>query len=57
LNQTTRELIRKFSPMWNNKQVWEFDQLNEDLRFDAIYVKPQEYDEILWKSKSVHPDS
>ena len=43
--------------MWTNKQVWEFDQLNENLRFDAIYVKPQEYEEGLWKSKSVYPDS
>ncbi|RMW40196.1 MAG: hypothetical protein EA446_00415 [Nitrosopumilus sp.] len=57
MNQTTRELIGKFSPMWTNKQVWEFDQLNEDLRFDAIYVMPQEYDESLWKSKSANPDS
>ncbi|WP_428326978.1 hypothetical protein [Nitrosopumilus sp.] len=57
MNQTTRELIRKFSPMWTNKQVWEFDQLNEDLRFDATYVKPQDYDENVWKSKSAYLDS
>ena len=57
MNQTTRELIGKFSPMWTNKQVWEFDQLNEDLRFDAIYVIHQEYNESLWKSKSAYPDS
>ena len=57
MNQTTRELIEKFSPMWTNKQVWEFDQLNEDLRFDAIYVIPHEYNDDLWKSKSGHPDS
>ncbi|AJM92507.1 hypothetical protein [Nitrosopumilus piranensis] len=56
MNQTTRALIAKFSPMWTNKQVWEFDQLNEDLRFDAIYVKPLNYDEKLWKSKSAHLD-
>ena len=57
MNQTTRTLISKFSPMWTNKQVWEFDQLNEDLRFDAMYVKPQNYDEKLWKSKSSYHDS
>jgi len=57
MNQTTRELIEKFSPMWTNKQVWEFDQLNEDLRFDVIYVIPHEYNDDLWKSKSGHPDS
>ena len=43
--------------MWTNKEIWEFDQLNEDLRFDVIYVKPQEYEESLWKSKSAYPDS
>ncbi|AFS80895.1 hypothetical protein NKOR_05045 [Candidatus Nitrosopumilus koreensis AR1] len=52
MNQTTKSLIEKFSPMWTNKQIWEFDQLNEDLRFDAMYVKPQNYDDSLWKSKS-----
>ena len=57
MNQTTRELIGRFSPMWTNKQVWEFDQLNEDLRFDVIYVIPQEYNETLWKSKSAYSDS
>lgn len=57
MNQSTRALISKFSPMWTNKQIWEFDQLNEDLRFDAMYVKPQSYDESLWKSKSSFLDS
>ena len=57
MNQITRELIGRFSPMWTNKQVWEFDQLNEDLRFDVIYVIPQEYNETLWKSKSAYSDS
>ncbi|RMW37283.1 MAG: hypothetical protein EA447_06325 [Nitrosopumilus sp.] len=57
MNQTTRELIGRFSPMWTNKQVWEFDQLNEDLRFDVIYVIPQEYNKTLWKSKSAYSDS
>lgn len=57
MNQSTRALISKFSPMWTNKQIWEFDQLNEDLRFDAMYVKPQSYDESLWKSKSSFHDS
>jgi len=57
LNQATRTLIAKFSPMWTNKQIWEFDQSNEDLKFDAMYVKPQNYEESLWKSKSAYPDS
>ncbi|MBI1662950.1 MAG: hypothetical protein IS860_05575 [Nitrosopumilus sp.] len=57
MNQATRTLIAKFSPMWTNKQIWEFDQSNEDLKFDAMYVKPQNYEESLWKSKSAYPDS
>ena len=57
MNQATRTLIAKFSPMWTNKQIWKFDQLNEDLKFDAMYVKPQNYEESLWKSKSAYPDS
>ena len=32
--------------MWTNKQVWEFEQINEDLTFDMIYVEPGKYDEI-----------
>ena len=43
--------------MWTNKQVWEFEQINENLTFDMIYVKPGNYNEDLWKSKSVHLDS
>jgi hypothetical protein len=57
LNQLTRGLIEKFSPMWTNNEVWEFDQLNEDLGFDVVYVDPGNYDESSWKSKSAHPDS
>ena len=43
--------------MWTNKQVWEFEEINENLTFDMIYVKPGEYDESLWKSKASHLDS
>ena len=43
--------------MWTNKQVWEFDQLNENLNFDALYVEPNQYDEKLWKSKMAYPNS
>ena len=57
MNTSTRGLIGKFSPMWTNKQIWEFDQLNEELRFDVLYVKPGNYDTSLWKSKNAHPDS
>ncbi len=56
LNSKTRDLISKFSPMWTNKQVWEFDQTHEDLRFDMAYVKANEMLES-WKSKLGYPDS
>lgn len=57
MNQTTRNLIEKFSPMLTNKQIWEFEQLNENLRFDAVYVEPEKYGENSWKSKLAYPDS
>ena len=57
MNQQTRKIISEYSPMWTNKQVWEFEQINEDLTFDMIYVEPGKYDENLWKSKSSHLDS
>ena len=43
--------------MWTNKQVWEFEEINENLTFDMIYVESGKYDENLWKSKSSHLDS
>ncbi len=43
--------------MWTNKQVWEFDQLNEGLTFDAAYVEPGNFSKKVWNSKLVHQDS
>ena len=57
LNQLTKKIINEFSPMWTNKQVWEFEEINENLTFDMLYVEPGKYDENLWKSKSTHLDS
>ena len=57
MNQSTKKIISEFSPMWTNKQVWEFDQTNPELTFDLIYVEPGKYDEKLWESKSAHLDS
>jgi len=57
MNQLTKKIISEFSPMWTNKQVWEFDQINPELTFDLIYVEPGEYHEKLWESKSAHLDS
>jgi len=57
LNQNTRKLIEQYSPMWTNKQIWEFDQLNEDLLFDAVYVEYGDFNSDSWKSKSAYLDS
>jgi len=57
MNQLTKKMINDFSPMWTNKQVWEFDQTNPELTFDLLYVEPGKYEESLWKSKSAHLDS
>jgi hypothetical protein len=57
LEQTTRILIEKFSPMWTNKQIWEFEQINENLLFDVVYVEPKSFNEDSWKSKLAHPNS
>lgn len=43
--------------MWTNKQVWEFEQLNEELLFNTVYSEPGEFNENSWKSKTSHPDS
>jgi len=57
LNQLTKKIINEFSPMWTNKQVWEFEEINENLTFDMLYADPGKYDESLWESKSTHLDS
>ena len=57
MNQLTKKLIKETSPMWTNKQIWEYDQLNENLTFDLLYVQPGNYDVSSWKSKSVYLDS
>ena len=57
LNQLTKKIIKEFSPMWTNKQVWEFEEINENLTFDMLYTEPGKYDQKLWESKSAHLDS
>jgi len=57
LNKITRELIEKISPVWTNKQVWEFEQLNENLRFDVLYAEPESYEDKSWNSKLAYTDS
>ena len=57
MNKITRELIEKNSPVWTNKQVWEFEQLNENLIFDVLYAEPKSYEDKSWNSKLAYPDS
>ena len=57
MNQITKKLIDEFSPMWTNKQVWEFEQINENIRFDVVYLQPGNYDAKSWKSKLAFTDS
>ncbi len=49
--------MEKFSPMLTNKQIWEFDQVNEKLRFDVLYAEPENYGVKLWDSKLAYLDS
>jgi hypothetical protein len=57
MNQISRKLIKDFSPMWTNKQIWEFQQVNENLTFDALYAEPGNFMEESWNSKLAYPDS
>ena len=42
--------------MWTNKQVWQYEQIHEEVKFDAMYVEPKNKDKISWKSKLTYPD-
>ena len=42
--------------MWTNKQIWEYEQIHEEIKFDIIYVEPNSK-EASWKSKLAHLDS
>ena len=43
--------------MWTNKQIWEYEQTHEEIKFDVMYVKPGNKEERSWKSKLAHLDS
>ena len=57
LDQLTEILIEKYSPMWTNKQIWEYEQIHEEIKFDMLYVEPRNKDDISWKSKLAHLNS
>ncbi len=54
LDQITRKLIQDHSPMWTNKQIWEFEQLNEELTFDTVYAERSNFES--WNTKMANPD-
>ena len=56
MDKLTAALIEKYSPMWTNKQVWEYEQIHEEIKFDLVYVESGNK-EISWKSKLAHLDS
>jgi hypothetical protein len=41
--------------MWTNKQIWEFEQLNEELTFDTVYAERNNFES--WNSKMANPDA
>jgi len=41
--------------MWTNKQIWEFEQINEELTFDTVYAERNNFES--WKTKFANPDS
>ncbi len=40
--------------MWTNKQIWEFEQINEDLTFDTVYAKIDNFES--WNTKMANPN-
>ena len=58
MQSATRQIIAEYSPMWTNKQVWEFEQTNENLKFDLAYLEPgEQFQSISWNSKYAFVDS
>jgi hypothetical protein len=51
LDQLTAVLIEKYSPMLTNKQIWEYEQTHNEIKFDLLYVKPGNKDKKSWSSR------
>jgi hypothetical protein len=56
LDQLTAVLIEKYSPMLTNKQIWEYEQTHNEIKFDLLYVKPDNKDEKSWSSRLSYLD-
>ena len=54
IDQASSILIEKYSSMWINKQVWEFEHTHKNLKFDILFVEPKN-NQIDQNSKLVHP--
>ena len=54
MDSITSILIEKYSPMWTNKQVWEFEQIHQDMKYDVLFANPKN-NQIDWNSKLAHP--
>ena len=57
IESDNKKTIEEFLPMWTNKQVWEFEQINEDLRFDLLYTDSTNPKSDRWNSKRSYLDS
>jgi len=43
--------------MWTNKQIWEYEQTRNEIKFDVLYVEPDSKDEKSWSSRLSYQDS
>jgi hypothetical protein len=57
VDHLTSILIEKYSPMWTNKQIWEYEQIHKEIKFDVLYVEPRNKGEKSWNSKRSYLDS
>ena len=56
MDQLTVALIEKYSPILTNKQIWEYEQTHNEIKFDLMYVKPGNKDEKSWSSRLAYLD-
>jgi hypothetical protein len=57
LDHLTAVLIEKYSPMLTNKQIWEYEQTHDEIKFDVLYVEPGNKDKKSWSSRLSYLDS
>ena len=57
MDHLTAVLIEKYSPMLTNKQIWEYEQTHNEIKFDVLYVEPGNKDKKSWSSRLSYLDS